>query len=306
MRGSASRFAIVAVASTAHAATARAAPRGCEPVVRVSGDRGVAASIRASLAGRGLVDDTTGRCPLLHARVERQGDLLRVEVTDGYGRRSQREVRDAETAVALIESWARPEVVGTDLPGAAPMEEEAPPPALVDEPATVRTTASTRHRPIGPPAATGFALVAGATYADDGTMSMRADVAGCRAFGRVCLGGRVAVARDLRLESSNHPRSGASVGASVEIAVPLGHVAVAPGVGIAVGWDHVGEIGPHLDQSENIASLRLGATTAVRYDIGRRWSVCVEVAADGVVLGGASSVPGVLGRFGLGLRHGGR
>ncbi len=304
MRGLATRLAIAVTACAVTAETARAAPGECEPAVRVSGDRSVAEPIRASLAGRGLVDDATGRCPLLHARVERDGELLRVEVTDSYGRRSQREVRDTDTAIALIESWVRPEVVDADLPGIAPMEAASPPPPPADRPVTHRTI-GVRAAPLMP-STTGLALVAGATYADDGTAWMRVDAAGCRRLGPVCLGGRAAVTRDLRLERTTHPRSGVSAGVLVELALPLGGFAVAPGVGIGVGWDHIGEIGPHMDQSENVASLRVGATCAVRRRLGRRWAVNVEVGADGVALGGAATVPGSLGRLGLGLRYGGR
>ncbi len=189
---------------------ARAAPGDCDPAVRVSGDRRLADVIRAQLAGRGLADDATDECPLIHARIERRGDRLRVEVTDGYGRRSQREVRDAGTAIALIESWVRPEVALDDLRGAPPPPPESrveagayEPPALrssaiVPAPTAIAatTTGIAAAATAGAPAATGIAFAAGAISTDDGATWMRVDASGCRAIGRLCLGARITVILD--------------------------------------------------------------------------------------------------------------
>jgi hypothetical protein len=283
---------VLAICAAMTIGVARAAPDDCEPVVRVSGDPDVARTVSASLAERGLGATATGSCPAMEARIERAGERLRVSVTDGYGRHSQREVRDAATAIALIESWARPEVVvGEELPGAGPADES---PAPLLGPAAVTS-------------ATGIALVAGADYAGDGTTWARGGVAGCIAVGPACVGGRLEVASATEISStSNHPRRTYSLAAVVELPRAFGRFTIAPGVGVGGGLARVGGVGPHLDQTGSVGSLRVVANLGMRIAIARRWAIAVELGGEAEVVGGAAAVPGNLGRAGLGLRYGAR
>jgi hypothetical protein len=228
----------------------------------------------------------------MEARIERTGERLRVEVTDGYGRRSQREVRDTATAIALIESWARPEVVvGADLPGASePMDPS--PRALAATPAVA--------------GATGVAVLAGMDYAGDGTTWARGGVTGCVAVGPACVGGRVEIASATELSNTtDHPRRTYSLAATVELPRTVGRFAVVPGVGIGGGWARVGGIGPHLDETEDVGSLRVLATVGLRFAVAPRWALAIELGGEAEVIGGPPVVPGNLGRAGLGLRYGG-
>ena len=276
--------------------SAHAAPE-CEPSVRVSGDPDVASPIRTNLAERGLGEAPASACPPIEARVERAGERLRVEVVDGYGRRSQRDVRDSATAIALIETWARPEVVvGEDLPGERPaMETHASPaPAAIGSSAIVGT---------------GIAVIAGADYASDGTTWARGGIAGCASVGPVCIGGRLELARATELSTSgDHPRGATSIAATVELPRRFGRIAIVPAVGVGGAWGTIEGIGPHMDQTESVTSLRLIGTIALRVGLARRWAIELLVGgeAEAARTGtGTLATPGSLGRAGLGVRFGG-
>jgi hypothetical protein len=293
----------LAVALAATVAGARAAPADCAPAVRVSGDGGAAGEIRDALTARGLGDDTSGHCPLVHARVVRRGDRLRVEVTDGYGRRSQRDVQDAGTAVALIESWARPEVVASDLPGAGDARVASSVVAPVDVVAVDAPPGRARVTAPGP-AASGIALAIGAITAADGSTWIHGRASACRAIGHVCLGGVASAERDLQLDGAPHPRSSWRAGGSIEVPFTRGRFAVAPGAALALGWERIGGLGPHHDQHQDSATLHAGAGVAARAALSRRWALAAELAGDAVVLGGVDLVPGTTARLSLGLRYG--
>jgi hypothetical protein len=271
---------------------AYAAPADCEPSVRVSGDPDVASAITARLAERGLGDNAAASCPAMEAHVERSGERLRVAVTDGYGRRSQREVRDTATAIALIESWARPEVVADALPGAEP---------IIDSPPAAATRA-----PAPATSATGLALIGGADYAGDGTTWARGGITACIALGPVCVGGRLDLATSTGWTTSGeHPRSLTAVAVTVELPRSIGRIAVVPGVGVGGGWATIDGIGPHMDQSEDVTSVRVLGSVALRVGLARRWALQLELGGEVEASSGTPATPGNLGRAGVGLRYGG-
>ncbi len=281
---------VAAVASIAGGATTARAE--CGASVRVSGDADVAKAIRASLMARGLGDVAVDDCASMEVVVERAGPRLRLAVIDGFGRRSDREVRDSATAIALIESWARPEVVlGDDLPGAGAPEAE--------EPSFRRAPA-----PRATPNTTGIAVVAGLDYARDATTWQRVGAAACVATGPVCIGGRLEIASPL--DEGSHPRRSTSLAATVELPRGVGRVTLVPGVGVAGTWATLGGLGLHADETDDIPSLRAVATVAVRLAVARGWAIELELGGEAEAFGATHPVPGSLGRAGLGLRYGAR
>ena len=271
------------------AAPAFAAPDRCAPAVQVSGDADVANDVRARLARRTRTGAPETECPALRAHVERRGDLLQIAITDGYGRRSEREVRDTATAVALIESWTQPEI-------AEVAALEPPPPAPVAE------TPSPAVAPAAAAIGTGLALWTGASYAADGSTWMHGALAGCVVAGPVCVGGRVELAHDTGWTSSiDHARIAASAAATAELPLRVGGFTLAPGVGIGVGWGRIGNVGPHLDETANVASLRVLARVALLRAVGARWAIGVELAGDGAVLAQDPVTPETAARLGVGL-----
>jgi len=280
---------VVAVIATIAVARADPSP-AC--AVRVSGDAEPAAEVRTSLEDRGLSDRGSPDCAPLTARVVRRGDGLRVEVVDGYGRRSRRDVRDAATAVALIESWVRPEVFDGALPGAAPAD------GPIDRVSSAGV-ASSRARP----APAGMAVVLGAAVGGDRATWGRGAVAACGSLGPICLGGSLELARDTRTTGPGfHPRSIATVAVTAAIGHRLGSFAVIAGVAAGPSVSSAGGNGPHMDQTIDTTCLRAGGRLAVSRAFAGAWSVELAVTGDGAVIG---TGPGLIGG-GLSLRRGWR
>lgn len=91
-----------------------AASADCAPQVRLrSGDPGLIAKIQTALDGTELrsvtdrYEDEEGdwTCPVLDVTLAQAGDRIEIVAQDASGTTLQRTVREAETAVALIESW---------------------------------------------------------------------------------------------------------------------------------------------------------------------------------------------------------
>lgn len=269
--------ALIACAIGARAAAAPA----CERAVRVSGDAVAAADVRERLASRG-VGDATGDCEPVRAKVDRRADGLRIEVVDGSGRRSQRDVRDAATAVALIESWIAPEVVaGEDLPG-APVD---------TAPAPVATASG-----IG---AAGLGVLLGPARADDASTWVMGAIEACGSIGPVCVGGRAELERDVT--TANHSRQIATGSVTAQVTWRLGGFAVVPGVAVGVAWDRTtSDGGVHGTLTADDASLRVGGRIGVLRRIAGAWAIEVELAGDGAAAG-----PGpALYRAALGVHRG--
>lgn len=269
-------LAVLGLAWCARSRHAAASPGPCPPSVRVTGDAALVEPIRATLAARGLGGQETEACPGLRAHVERRDELLLVEVIDAYGRRSRREVSDSGTAVALIESWARPEVVAGDplgdLPGAGDI---APAPA---------TTRRTAPAPAIVPAASGIAITAGMVRDGDAGGWFDVAMTGCWSLGPVCVGTRLAVARDARLgEMSFHPRTTGGVAVYAERPLRTGRVAIVPGAAVGAAWNRASALGPHRDQTLDTYDLRALGVLAVRYAVTARWSLEASLVGEAAV-----------------------
>jgi hypothetical protein len=281
---------------------ARAQDDPCPAAAVVTGDQDLARRATSDLARRGVVAEAPAGCRRVRATIERRGERIRVAVDDGYGRRSEREVRDLATATALVESWTRQEVVVAMLP-----PEPAPPAA---PPVVVLTAAP----PAVAGAAGGLALALESSLATDSTTWLGGSVSGCALLGPVCAGGILRGAVDTGWSGEvAHSRRGADLLATAELPLGRGGFTLAPGLAVGIGWLQTDELGPHHDQTSDTGGVRAGALLRLSRALAGGFSIGLSLSADRWVVGG-DAVPAEGGepiaptgqlRAGLGLRYGG-
>ena len=276
----------------------------CPASAVVTGDGELVRQARADLSRRGVVEQAPAGCRSVRATIQRRGENIRVAVEDGYGRRSEREVRDLATATALVESWTRQEVVVAMLPSEPAEKSAAPPPVVV-------MTAA----PAAAGVAGGLALAFESSRATDGSTWLGASLSGCARLGRVCAGGvlRGAVDSGWSGELAAHSRRGADLLATAELPLNVGGFTLAPGLAVGMGWLQVDELGPHHDQSGDTGGVRAGALVGLSRALAGGFSIGLSLSADRWLAGGDATVEGgdrlaPTGqlRAGLGLRYGGR
>jgi len=275
----------------------------CPASAIITGDQQLAGQARADLARRGVVSVPPAGCRQVRAHIRREGEHLVVSVEDGYGRRSQREVRDLATATALVESWTRQEVVVAMLP---------PEPAAKPEPATevVVVAAAPAAAALG----AGVGLAIETSRATDGSSWLGASAAGCGRLGPICAGGVLRGAADTGWSTdSTHSRREADLLATAEWPLGGGGFSLTPGIAIGLGWLQAQELGPHHDQTQDTGGLRAGATLALGRALGAGFAIGLVLSVDRFVAGGDASAtdgtaiaPTGQLRAGLGLRYGGR
>ncbi len=149
-------------------------------------------------------------CAAIRVQVARGAGVILLDIEDPYGRRSRRQVSNAEAASTIIETWLRPAL-------------DAPPPPV---------EAAVAVAPVGP--AIGVGMVAESAVASDRSRWLGASaVIGAR-LGRIYLGplGRFA-AND---PSAQTTRRTYDVLLAAARPVPLGRVLLTPGVGLGFGW----------------------------------------------------------------------
>jgi hypothetical protein len=86
---------LLALLLIASARIARAEP--CPPAVALTGEEALVGAIRDMLGARGIVQETP-RCPAVHAKVERRGTWLVVDIAGPDGVPIERSVTEAATA----------------------------------------------------------------------------------------------------------------------------------------------------------------------------------------------------------------
>lgn len=281
---------------------ARAQDDPCPAAAIITGDRDLARRATSDLARRGVITEAPAGCRRVRATIERRGERIHVGVEDGYGRRSEREVRDLETATALVESWTRQEVVVAMLP---------PEPAAPAAPPAVVLTAAP---PAAAGAAGGLALALESSRATDASTWLGASVSGCALLGPVCAGGVLRAATDTGWSGEiAHSRRGADLLATAELPFGGRGFTLAPGAAIGIGWLQMDELGPHHDQSSDTGGVRAGAFIGLSRALAGNFSIGLSLSADRWIAGGdATAVDGgdpiaPTGhlRAGLGLRYGG-
>lgn len=295
----------------------------CPPAAQVSGDRELARTIRAGLRARDVIDRPPEGCPAVRAEIARRGDILVVVVTDGYGRVSEREVRDVETAITLIDSWTRQEIAEARLEDEPAAADPTVPPAFPGSASAAATAGAGAgaaaptaiERTARPAPAGGLGVAAESSFALDGTTWAGGSASGCARIGRVCAGGQLRIAGDTGwTDAIDHPRLAVDLLATIELPIRAGGFLLVPGIGVGVGWLRVSGTGPHADQTDESGGVRGAVRFAAFHALGPSLSIGLETAFDGTLLGGegfladggASLSPGGYVRVGLGLRWGWR
>lgn len=244
---------------------------GCPPI-SVTGDPSLAHDIAVALAEhRAPAQDV---CSRVSAVVERRGPLLMITIVDGFGRRSEREVRDATTAAALIESWSLQQlesdrVDGGSL-GAATMTTVDP-----------ITPGTTRRGQVS--------LGARSFQAFDGTLWFGGTLASCVQLRHLCAGGRFGVFTDSQLENpTNHDRLAVSLLATADLPVRAGGFTIEPGLGLGLGWTRAvqGMTRP------TATGLRAAFHVAVVRDLTAHTSIVLDGVLEVVLVGGSGVFAG--------------
>lgn len=302
------RAIVLVAAATALGVTGRTgsarADEACPPAAVVTGDPELAREVAADLERRGVAAASRDGCPRVRATLTREGELVRLDVTDDYGRTRSWEVRDVATASALVESWTRQEIDESELPPEEPKEAPSPVVAMVPT-ETVSETVVPVATPMSRTRGGGSVAFESATAGESPWFG--GSVGGCVRLAAVCVGGRL---RGARSTPTHHEMTAIDLLATVELPVALGGFVVSPGAVLGVGWTRVTTDDPHaLDPSMDMGGIRAGAQLAVARPIVAAFSVELSVAFDGVLLGqgdAPAALPPSLARVGLGLRYGSR
>lgn len=267
VRRSAIGFASLWIA--ANAASARAE---CRPAAVTAGDPALVQRLTARLAASGIATTAAAGCPAVQVTIEQRGDELHLALLDAFQRKGERDVRDVNTAAAIVASWTEQVVDAGVLPA-----EPAPP-----EPA-VAATVSASPRPTIPRAVyRGLAASALSTVGTDGTTWVGTALAACTRAGPFCAGASLRAEVDTTATGATAQAAQDSYElsalATLDLPRALGRFIVSPGIGVGYGYLHVTT--HHHDAMNNpldIASadheLRAGAHVALLRPIGAHWSV---------------------------------
>jgi hypothetical protein len=277
---------LVLLAATLAARLAAAGGEAPLPAV-LEGDPALVAAIGAGLAGRGIATPARSEGDAVRVSVVRAqgGDGILLTIRDPQGRTLERLVATPDTAVALIESWTRPEIAEPLLaPRAAAV---APPPAasVVPTPAAPVAPTPTIHREarMPPAAATPSPWVpllrlGGETSADvERTWWLSASVGACGRVGPLCLGAEARVARlfdeawdvvDHRVVTRTESRSDWVALMTADLPIPLGRPTLIVGLGIGLGRRIGSGAGAVAPRSEVRASLALPLWSQLAIDLG--------------------------------------
>lgn len=284
------------------------ADQPCPPAVVVVGDGQLARELSAQLARRGVKATARTGCSRVTAKVRREGELVHVEVTDGYGRSRTWDIRDVGTVSALIESWTRQEADERELLPEEPDEATAAAP----RPVVSVVPSGTVSAPIAAAVTVRPRTRGGASFAVESAITgdsswLGASLDSCVRLGAVCAGGRIRAARST---PTHHDMTAVDLLATLELPLEIGGFTIAPGAALGVGWTRVTSDDPHaLAPTLDIGGVRAGAQLTVGRRLVAGISIDLSASFDGALLGqgGApAALPSALARVGLGLRYGRR
>lgn len=290
----------------------------CRPTALITGESALTQDVRTALELRGVALVEAQGCPSLRVRIEAAAHGLAVSIEDADGRRSARVVRDAATAAAWIDSWARPDL-GAGVIAHAPPAHAATVPALdVETPAVLERVIIRQARP----QPVNVAASTTASVATDRTIWAGIDVAACVQVGSVCAGAVVRARLDTATvgASERHETSRTAVDLLVGAALPYtwGTTQLRPGAGIGVGWVRSHSkpdlVAPGQQVDVDAGGLRIGAHMTASRPIGRRLFLDLDLAVDVSLLAHTSTYldegvtvagePRGFLRAGVGLRYG--
>lgn len=277
----------------AASATARA---DCKPAAITQGDPALVKTVSTRLSASGISTTAAAGCPSVQVRLEKRGDQVHLQVTDAYKRFSERDVQDAATAAAIIESWTLQEVEAGALPEAPAIATAAIPPAIA-----VRHLV--RH---------GVSASLMSAVGSDRTTWVGGSLAACLRVGPTCVGASLRGESDTGATgpTSTLAQSSYVLSALATIDLPrkLGGFVLTPGIGVGYGWLHVTTT--HHDAMNNpfdIPSadhqLRTGAHVALVRAVSDHLSMFGDMWGD-IALARSDSQfgPGSALRLSLGIR----
>lgn len=246
---------LVTMETNAHA---EAVSEPCVPAVRLEGDEPLRQKIAAVLESHGIFTGGDIGCVRVVVQVASSAEGIELHIADIQGRTAVRRVTDAETAAAVIESWALPALIG-------------PPPTLGAsgaQPVLARDPI-VAARPVAPERGFAIGMWLGPSWGQDRSLWGDLTVVGCGRIGPVCLGGALIATLDFTTSgesaSTDTDRRGFEVLSAVDFPITSGRFAVMPGVALGLGWLRlsVDDDNPNLAPGELVSadswSLRTGA-----------------------------------------------
>jgi hypothetical protein len=300
--------------------------QACPPGVRLLGDEAAAKAVSALLLTAGVQTSGEQHCVTVIAELRREPDgRLGVRLADTQGRSTDRLVSDAETAAAVIESWARVDLVAPMLEApaqAVPEVELAAPgqaPSAASKPETHAGGVPARPRK-------DFDATAwlGVSLANDDSLWTDLSIAACLRVGAACLGAELRGSFDTEVHDAaaeldtDRGEVGGLLSAEFVLANPESRWRVSPGFAAGAGYvssdvdaDASPEIGHAVSRGD--VSMRLGVFAHVAAALARGVQLSgrlgFEVAPlarthaepeDGVLIAG---VPRWYLRFAVGVRY---
>ena len=312
------------LAEPAPAAVRGAEQQACPPGVRLFGDEAAAKAVSALLLTAGVQTSGEQHCVTVIAELRREPDgRLGVRLADTQGRSTDRLVSDAETAAAVIESWARVDLVAPMLEAPA----QAVPEVELAAPGQAPSAASKPEThaggvPAGPRKDFDATAWLGVSLANDDSLWTDLSIAACLRLGAACLGAELrgsfdTEAHDAELDT-DRGEVGGLLSAEFMLPIPESRWRVSPGFAAGAGYvssdvdaDASPEIGHAVSRGD--VSMRLGvfthAAAALARSVHLSGRLGFEVAPlartraeleDGVLIAG---VPRWYLRFALGVRY---
>ena len=308
------------------AAVRGAADEACPPGVRLLGDEAAAKEVSAHLLTAGVQTSGEQHCVTVIAELRREPDgRLGVRLADTQGRSTDRLVSDAETAAAVIESWARVDLVAPMLeaPAQAVADVELAAPGEAPS-AAAKPAAHAEGVPARPRQDFGATAWLGVSLANDDSIWTDLSIAACLRVGAACLGAELRGSFDTEAHDddakldTDRGEVGGLLSAEFVLALSESRWRVSPGFAAGAGYvstevyaDAAPEIGHAVSRGD--VSMRLGVFAHVSAALARGVQLSgrlgFEVAPvartgadqeDGVLIAG---LPRWYLRFALGVRY---
>jgi hypothetical protein len=308
------------------AAVRGAEQEACPPGVRLLGDEAAAQAVSAILLTSGVQTSGEQHCVTVIAELRREPDgRLGVRLVDTQGRSTDRLVSDAETAAAVIESWARVDLVAPMLEAPAQAVAEVELAAPAEAPSSASTPAAqTGEVPARVRQDFGATAWVGVSLANDDSLWTDLSIAACLRAGAACLGAELRGSFDTEAHraaeklDTDRGEVGGLLTTEFVLAMPDSRWRVSPGFAAGAGYvssevDADAAPGVGHGASRGDVSMRLGVFAHVSAVLARGVQLSgrlgFEVAPlartraepeDGVLIAG---LPRWYLRFAVGVRY---